>query len=171
MGFFLGSVSLTAIGATNCPVVSARAKDDVSYGNLVVGVDVRERCETLLRFAFDETEQRGCGIRFLSAWALPPLVGYGAAYDPRVHAQLEMCAKAALEDVLRPWKKRYPDVRTTAQANVGHPATQLVDSGRPAGLTVVGRRVRDSSLGTHMGPVAHAVLHHARTPVVVVPLT
>uniref|UniRef100_UPI0037D9C254 universal stress protein n=1 Tax=Streptomyces sp. C11-1 TaxID=3444503 RepID=UPI0037D9C254 len=49
-------------------------------------------------------------------------------------------------------------------------ATQLVDSGREAGLTVVGRRVRGSSLGTRIGPVAHAVLHHARTPVVVVPL-
>ncbi|WP_306668200.1 universal stress protein [Streptomyces sp. rh207] len=171
MGFVLGSVSMAVIGATNCPVVSVRAESDASYRDLVVGVDVRQRCEALLRFAFDEAEQRGCGIRFLSAWALPPLVGYGAAYDPRVHAQLEMSAKATLDDVLMPWKKRYPDVRTTAQANVGHAATQLVDSGREAGLTVVGRRARDSSLGTHIGPVAHAVLHHARTPVVVVPLT
>ncbi|MCQ1581107.1 universal stress protein [Streptomyces parvus] len=171
MGFVLGSVSMAVIGASNCPVVSVRAESDASSGDLVVGVDVRQRCEALLRFAFDEAEQRGCGIRFLSAWALPPLVGYGAAYDPRVHAQLEMSTKATLDDVLRPWKKRHPDVRTTAQATVGHAATQLVASGREAGLTVVGRRVRDSSLGTHIGPVAHAVLHHARTPVVVVPLT
>ncbi len=89
MGFVLGSVSMALIGATNCPTVSVRAKDDASYGDLVVGVDVRQPCEALLRFAFDEAEQRGCGIRFLSAWALPPLVGYGAAYDPRVHVQLD----------------------------------------------------------------------------------
>ncbi|MFJ4001002.1 universal stress protein [Streptomyces parvus] len=171
MGFVLGSVSMAVIGASNCPVVSVRAESDVSYGDLVVGVDVRQRCEALLRFAFDEAEQRGCGIRCLSAWTLPSLVGYGAAYDPEVHAQLEMSAKATLDDVLMPWKKQYPDVRTTAQASVGHAATQLVDGGREAGLTVVGRRVRGSSLGTHIGPVAHAVLHHTRTPVVVVPLT
>lgn len=179
MGFVLGSVSMAVMGAVNCPVVSVRAKndapagrrDEAPCGDLTVGVDVRQHCEALLGFAFDEAERRGCGIRFLSAWALPPLVGYGAAYDPRVHAQLEMSAKASLDDVLLPWKKRYPDVRTAAQASVGHAAAQLVDCGREAGLTVVGRRVRDSSLGTRIGPVAHAVLHHARTPVVVVPLT
>ncbi|MFB7480574.1 universal stress protein [Streptomyces anulatus] len=173
MGFALGSVSMAVMGATNCPVVSvrARAENNASYGDLVVGIDVRQHCEALLRFAFEEAEQRGCRIRFLSAWALPPLVGYGAAYDPKVHAQLEMSATATLDEVLSPWKKRYPDVRTAAQANVGHAATQLVKSSREAGLTIAGRRVRDSSLGAHIGPVAHAVLHHARTPVVVVPLT
>ncbi|MFE3433098.1 universal stress protein [Streptomyces sp. NPDC059171] len=170
-GFVLGSVSLAVTCAANCPVVSVRAGRDNPYGDLLVGVDVDDPCEALLNFSFDEAQQRGCGIRFLSAWALPPLVGNGAAYDPRVHVQLEMSARATLDDVLVPWRKRYPGVRTTAQADPGHGATQLVERGRGAGLTVVGRRIRDSRLGTHIGPVAHAVLHHARTPVAVVPLT
>ncbi|MFF9010156.1 hypothetical protein ACF087_30595 [Streptomyces goshikiensis] len=33
----------------------------------------------------------------------------------------------------------------------------------------VGRRIRRSAIGTRLGPVAHAVLHHSAAPVGVVP--
>ncbi len=33
---------------------------------------------------------------------------------------------------------------------------------------VVGRRIRRSAMGAHIGTVTHAVLHHATTPVTVV---
>ncbi|WP_449343302.1 hypothetical protein [Streptomyces sp. C11-1] len=79
MGFVLGSVSTAVVSAANCPVVSVRAKndapagrrDEAPYGDLIVGGDARQRREALLGFAFDEAERPGCGIRFLSAWALP----------------------------------------------------------------------------------------------------
>jgi nucleotide-binding universal stress UspA family protein len=44
----------------------------------------------------------------------------------------------------------------------------LVNAAHDASLVVVGRRIRTSSLGAHIGHVAHAALHHITTPVAVV---
>ncbi|MFC4466919.1 universal stress protein, partial [Streptomyces xiangluensis] len=44
----------------------------------------------------------------------------------------------------------------------------LVDVSSGASLVVVGRRIRRNPFGTHIGPVTHAVLHHATAPVAVV---
>ncbi|GAA3065566.1 hypothetical protein GCM10020254_06170 [Streptomyces goshikiensis] len=73
-----------------------------------------------------------------------------------------------LRDVLAPWQDKYPDVGVIARASVGHAATELIRMGSGADLIVVGRRIRRSSVGAHIGPVAHAVLHHAKAPVAVI---
>ena len=49
------------------------------------------------------------------------------------------------------------------------PAKLLVEAAAQASMLIVGRRNRRSRLGTHIGTVAHSVMHHARTPVAVVP--
>ncbi|WBP84626.1 universal stress protein [Kitasatospora cathayae] len=51
----------------------------------------------------------------------------------------------------------------------GHTAAVLVDTAATARLLVVGRRTRWLPLGTHLGPVAHAAIHHVHCPVEVVP--
>lgn len=48
------------------------------------------------------------------------------------------------------------------------PANHLVDASRKASLVVVGRKIRRSPIGAHIGPVTHAVLHHSTAPVAVV---
>ncbi|MGW0752493.1 universal stress protein [Streptomyces sp. NPDC002587] len=175
-GFILGSVGMAVIRATERPVVLVRASEDARAHSpdhdadreLVVGVDTGRPCEALLAFAFEEASRRSCTLRALHSWTLPPVAGYGAAYDPRVHAQLDMIAKAGLDEVLEPWREKYPAVRVAARATAGHAASQLVEAGSKAGLVVVGRRIRRSSAGAHIGPVTHAVIHHARAPVAVV---
>ncbi|MFE1875806.1 universal stress protein [Streptomyces sp. NPDC059496] len=175
-GFVLGSVGMAVIQGTVRPVVMVRAsKDAVPHPDglhaareLLVGVDISRPCDALLSFAFEEAARRACVLHVLHSWSLPPLVGYGAAYDPRVHAQLEMSAEASLRDVLVPWRDTYPDVGVIARASVGHAATELIGMGAEAGLIVVGRRIRRSSIGAHIGPVTHAVLHHAKAPVAVI---
>lgn len=175
-GFVLGSVGMAVIRATVRPVVVVRASEDAaphSAGRqaareLLVGVDISRPCDALLAFAFDEAARRACTLHVLHSWSLPPLVGYGAAYDPRVHAQLEMSAEASLRDVLAPWRDEYPDVGVISRASVGHAATELVEMGAVAGLIVVGRRIRRSSVGSHIGPVTHGVLHHSKAPVAVI---
>lgn len=57
----------------------------------------------------------------------------------------------------------------TEQLVAGGPAHHLVEAASGAGLLVVGRRNRGSGIGTHLGSVAHAVMHHAAAPVAVVP--
>ncbi|WP_314245509.1 universal stress protein [Streptomyces kutzneri] len=175
-GFVLGSVGMAVIQATVRPVVMVRASEDAvphpddwhAARELLVGVDISRPCDALLAFAFEEAARRACALHVLHSWSLPPLVGYGAAYDPRVHAQLGMSAEASLHDVLAPWRDKYPDVGVIARTSLGHAATELIRMGSEAGLIVVGRRIRRSSIGAHIGPVTHAVLHHAKAPVAVI---
>ncbi|MCX5309125.1 universal stress protein [Streptomyces sp. NBC_00160] len=175
-GFVLGSVGMAVIQATVRPVVMVRASEDAvphpdgrhAARELLAGVDISRPCDALLAFAFEEAARRACALHVLHSWSLPPLVGYGAAYDPRVHAQLEMSAEASLHDVLAPWRDKYPDVGVISRASLGHAATELIRMGAEAGLIVVGRRIRRSSIGAHIGPVTHAVLHHAKAPVAVI---
>ncbi|MES5824777.1 universal stress protein [Streptomyces sp. RG80] len=51
----------------------------------------------------------------------------------------------------------------------GRPAQQLLDASKDAGLLAVGCKIRPARIGTHTGPVAHAVMHHVRCPVAIVP--
>lgn len=55
-----------------------------------------------------------------------------------------------------------------ARTVIGQPAIQILDAASGAALVVVGRRIRRSTLGTHTGPITHAVMHHATSPVAVV---
>jgi nucleotide-binding universal stress UspA family protein len=70
--------------------------------------------------------------------------------------------------VLRPWRQKYPDVDVVEQSRSGNPADHVIDSSHDASLVVVGRRIRPGAIGAHIGPVTHAVLHHATAPVAVV---
>lgn len=71
--------------------------------------------------------------------------------------------------MLRPWQDKFPGVEVTEEAVVGDAGAHLVDVSRDASLIVVGRRSREGSLGSHIGPVARTVLQHAVAPVAVVP--
>ncbi|MFF8600962.1 universal stress protein [Streptomyces sp. NPDC015232] len=75
----------------------------------------------------------------------------------------------ALADALRPWRSTYPEVEVEEGCVVGRPADHLVEASENASLLVVGRRMRRAAIGAHIGPVAHAVPHHATVPVAVVP--
>lgn len=73
-----------------------------------------------------------------------------------------------LDDMLKPWRDKYPTVPIDAQATIGSASEQLLEAGSETGLVVVGRRIRRSSIGAHIGPITHAVLHHATSPVAVI---
>lgn len=74
-----------------------------------------------------------------------------------------------MSEVLRPWRQKFPTVDVVEDSLSGKAANHLVDASAEASLVVVGRRIRRSPLGAHIGPVTHAVLHHATAPVAVVP--
>lgn len=175
-GFVLGSVGMAVIHAVEEPVVLVRATEDVlphAEGrhldrDVVVGVDIGRPCDALLAFAFDEASRRGCTLHALHSWMLPPLAGSGSAYNPEVNAQIAQRMRTGLDDVLKPWRDRYPGVSLDAQVMVGHASEQLLETGSEAGLVVVGRRLRRSSIGTHIGPITHAILHHSTAPVAVI---
>ncbi|OKJ29817.1 universal stress protein [Streptomyces sp. CB01580] len=175
-GVVLGSVCMAVVHALERPVVLVRATEDVGpgpreghpEGGVVVGVDPGHPCDALLAFAFEEASLRRCALVAVHSWTPPPLAGYGAAYSPEGHAQMAEAMKNELDDLLKPWRDRCPAVALDARSEIGRPAEQLLEAGAAAALVVVGRRVRRSRIGGHIGPVTHAMLHHSTAPVAVV---
>lgn len=173
-GYILGSVGLAAIRATERPVVLVRRSEEAKLASqghhasrpVVVGIDRPH--DALLSFAFDEAAQRGCLLRVIHSWSPPPLFGSGTAYDPEVAERITSRVTAKLGDVLVSWRDRYPAVPVEVRAAIGRPVDQILQAGTDAGVVVVGRHVRTASIGAYIGPVTHAVLHHAAAPVAVI---
>ncbi|MFD7402342.1 universal stress protein [Streptomyces sp. NPDC059866] len=176
-GFLLGSVGMATIGATERPVVLVRASGQPggrttaapggSSGDMVVGLDIHHSCDPILDFAFDEAARRGSRLRAVYGWSLPPVVRDAsalAAAEREVSPDVARC----LTGILAPWRQKFPSVEVVERSPLGAPAQQLVRAAADAELVVVGRRIRRSPLGAHIGAVAHAVIHHCAAPVAVV---
>ncbi|MEU2159206.1 universal stress protein [Streptomyces sp. NPDC019396] len=175
-GFLLGSIAAATIGVTATPVVLVRASSpsgpeqepSTPTQDVIVGMDIHETGAKVLEFAFDEAQRRGCGIRAVHGWTLPFAFGYAPMLDPGVTREVADAVGRRLGDIMLPWRQRYPAVKVEERALVGAPAEQVLFEAGNADLIVVGRRIRRSPVGGHLGHVAHAVIHHATVPVAVV---
>ncbi|MFD8410959.1 universal stress protein [Streptomyces sp. NPDC059650] len=171
VGFLIGSVALSTVVATDTPVVLVRTADDPDTGSgtgIVVGVDIHEACDRVLAFAFEEAARRGCPLRAVHGWKMPPAFSYVPLFDPDNEREIGQSVTHMVDDMLLPWRHKFPGVDVTHSVFRGTAGERLVAASRGAGLVVVGRRLRRSPLGAHVGPVAHAVLHHASAPVAVI---
>ncbi|MEU8619613.1 universal stress protein [Streptomyces sp. NPDC048623] len=169
-GYLVGSVGMSVAGLVERPVVLVRATGTPSpVGPVVVGVDVRQPADGLLGFAFDEASRRGSPLQVMYVQQLPPFAGLGPAMVPDVRLTVTPEIKRSLDDLLVPWRAKYPDVPVTDRVVLGSAGLELVHAAEDASLVVIGRRIRRSTLATHIGSVAHAVLHHSPVPVVLVP--
>ncbi|MFE9483715.1 universal stress protein [Streptomyces spororaveus] len=175
-GFLAGSVSLAVLARTRGPVVLVRphnrpaAGEDGPAGEVVVGLDVSAPGDEVLAFGFAAADRYGCGLRVLHTWAVPSLYGadMGAALQ-LMWAEVAQDARRALDEALAPWTEKYPGVSVVRECRQGRPAQDLAEASRGARLVVVGRRNRRARIGTHIGAVTHAVIHHSLAPVTVVP--
>ncbi|QNP68243.1 universal stress protein [Streptomyces roseirectus] len=170
-GFLAGSVGLSVIAHAERPVVSVKAVKDTppATGPVVLGLDTDRPDRSLIDFAFEAAARRGGALRVMHAWNPPPYVAYGTPADPQLHETLLRADSEKLAEILRPWRHDFPGVRVADQVRYGNPAVQVVAAARDASLLVVGRRTRHNPLGTHIGHVTHAALHHCPAPVAVVP--
>lgn len=177
-GFLVGSVALPTVAHARCPVVLVRgdrsAPDTAGgsgvEGRVLLGVDVERAPEEVFSFAFHSAARRGVALHVLHCWEPP--VDFGirpVATPPILEAELYEERTRMLRGVLRPWQESFPGVGVESRVVVGSAGPQLVESAASASLVVVGRRVRRSPVGSHIGAVAHAVMHHSVTPVAVVP--
>ncbi|MFE0653492.1 universal stress protein [Streptomyces sp. NPDC059534] len=170
-GYLLGSVGLTVAGVVERPVVLVRAVSAASTprGPVVVGADMRQTVDSVLGFAFEEAARRHTQVLVVYAQQLPLHAGMGPAMVPDFRLSMVPEIKRSMEVTLEPWRAKYPDVEAVARVAVGSAGLELVAVARDASLVVVGRRTRHSTLGAHIGSVAHAVLHHSPAPVALVP--
>ncbi|MFI6010139.1 universal stress protein [Streptomyces sp. NPDC051243] len=183
-GFMVGSVGLSVVAHVERPVVLVRAGEQAAdehepdsvgipsaatpYRPVVLGLDAASPDDAVIEFAFEEAARRETGLRVIHGWNLPPYYVYGLSADTQLHDEIARQQAAALAEALRPWRLKYPSVEVTEETPSGSPAIRLVDASREACLVVVGRRIRRSPIGAHIGPVTHAVLHHATAPAAVV---
>ncbi|MFJ9631840.1 universal stress protein [Streptomyces sp. NPDC101175] len=184
-GFTVGSVGLSAVARTERPVVLVRAGEQAAdehetdpagspstatpFRPVVLGLDIDHLDDTLVEFAFRAAELRATSLHVVHGWFPPPHYAYGTPVNPPLHEALALGDREALAEVLRPWRQKYPDVGMVEESRYGSPAVLLVEAARTGSLVVVGRRVRRSPFGAHIGHVTHAVLHHSTAPVAVVP--
>ncbi|MER6185927.1 universal stress protein [Streptomyces sp. NPDC001652] len=181
-GFMAGSIALATVAHATRPVVLVRADQTLEdehmpdaeghasartpYRGVVVGVDPASPCEELLAFAFESAMLRSAPLTVVYAWRLPYVP---TALEAKARRDVRRAAERTLGAVLGPWREKYPTVEVRELVEEGRPAQQLLEVTQDAGLLVVGRKVRPARIGMHTGPVAHAVMHHVRCPVAIVP--
>lgn len=174
-GLLLGSVSTRTLGFASCPTMIVRGTPTEPAGSIVLGLDIDDPGEESIEFAFAEAALRRARLRVISAWG----VDRAGGFDPGIAAEIALAkartavgARTTLETLLNPWPAKYPDVRLDIEVTDDTPGAALVKAGETAGLIVAGAHRRgDGGLGMRVGPIAHAVLHHAQCPVVIVPRT
>lgn len=178
IGFLVGSVALPAVAHVRCPVVVVRNRDSddseaaqaEQHGPVVLGLKLEEPADALISFAFRTADRWETSLRVVHGWELPPAFGSRPiAAPPQLVEDLSEEKTEAVRKVLLPWREKYPHIDVSCQANVGRQARTLLTAAADASLVVVGRRIRRSRYGTYIGSVTHAVLHHADSPVAVVP--
>ncbi|MEU5998809.1 universal stress protein [Streptomyces sp. NPDC047197] len=167
-GVLVGSVALAVAARAACPVVLVRAGDhpeDEHRGSggphrpVVLGLDLDRPDDELLEYAFDAAASRRSALQVVHIWTAP-LIPSADAVDP-VEEKSRLLAS-----VLAPWRHKLPGTQLTERLVHGLPGHHLVKAAARAELLVVGRRI---PAGPRLGRTAHAAIHHARCPVVVVP--
>ncbi|WP_405905291.1 MULTISPECIES: universal stress protein [unclassified Streptomyces] len=175
-GFLLGSVGQQVLARAKGTVVMVRANERAAAepdgGEVVVALqDLEESAEPLLEFAFAAAAARGATLRAVHAWSLPPVYGYNPAvlHTSDEDGGLEARVDRDLDELLKPWREKHPQVPVVQTLDLAFAAGVVLKAAAGAGLVVVGRKVHRPALGMRIGPVTHAVLHHAAAPVAVVP--
>ncbi|MEV3970371.1 universal stress protein [Streptomyces sp. NPDC050698] len=179
-GLAVGSVALRAAAAAPCPTVLVPHRPGVfangvtarrSAGRVVLGFDAHRPAGEVADFAFAAAEARAARLHVVHAWALPAesVSSRTLVVTEEDRAGWEDQEVLRLSDLLRPWREKYPGVTAGSDSMLLHPAEALLNASRDAELLVVGRHTERQTADGRLGPVAHAVLHHARCPVAVVP--
>ncbi|WP_306322100.1 MULTISPECIES: universal stress protein [unclassified Streptomyces] len=175
-GLFSGTVALSIVAHSPLPVVLVRAgftasdeherdefgaaSERTAYRDVVAAVELGRPCDGLLSYAFDEAAGRGAALRAVHVQRLPLKAIPGDHVPDR----------SALEELLRPWREKYPTVPVTAATVHARAPHEIVHASEGAGLLVVGRGPHHHpGLGAHPGAVTHAVIHHVACPVAFVP--
>jgi nucleotide-binding universal stress UspA family protein len=165
----LGSTSAAVAGRAPVPVVVVPDgwTADRDPGPLVVGTALGEESEDhLLRFAFDRARDVGAAVVVVHAWEAPAL----QTWSPSDVRDYRSRVLAALDELLEPWGRTYPDIEVATSAVAAQPADAVLDTGRVAQMVIVGRHAPASRYsGVRLGSTARSVLHRAGVPVAVIP--
>ncbi|GAA2405265.1 universal stress protein [Streptomyces glaucosporus] len=178
-GLLLGSVSLRVAAHAAGPLLVVRGGAGPGgvgrrRGTVVVGVESGADADAVA-LAFEEAAARGAGLTAVHAWVYhrlsppgEPLVPSGPPADDM--GRIGRAEAVEAERVVDPFRERYPGVRVEVRTVVGSAPHVLVEASREADLLVLAAHRGRGRLAMRLGPVVHALIHHARCPVLVVPV-
>ncbi|MFJ9902219.1 universal stress protein [Streptomyces sp. NPDC101152] len=163
--FGSASVALPLTAHAPCPVAVVPEPEHVMQqpAYFVVGVDGSPHSTAAVNVAFEEAALRGAALRAMYVWH-PPLLGVldeGAA--------LRECRRV-LSETVAGRTATYPEVELHHEVIRGHPVRVLTEASEHALGLVVGTRGHGGFTGMLLGSVSQGVLHHARCPVITVPV-
>ena len=162
-GLLLGSVALHVVTNAPCPVVVVRVAPRHD-GPIVVGIDGSPESEAVLSAAFDAASVRNAEldvVRVLYVHA----EAEGVPNPDAALASATSEASESMEQLLADAMRRYPDVKVRSELPVGYPAEILINASSTASMLVMGSRGGGGFADMGLGSVAHAVVHHASCPV------
>ena len=148
------------------PVVAVPSGWTRSVGTPVVvaGVDVPERSDEVLAAAVAESRARSATLTVVHSWAMPVHFD-GVPPEPAEHARWTDRSKAEVRAAL----DRLGDESVAIDAEVvvhpGRAVEAILEAAEGADLLVIGRHDPLVPYGSHIGPVARAVLREATCPV------
>ena len=136
----------------------------------VVTVGVQEPVEAgpLVRQGLELARERDARVVVLHAWWLNG--GYDSVVnDPEFRADQERGAVESLRPALEAAREGFLDVPVTVDVRHAPPTRALLDASSESLMLVLGRRHHRLPFGSHLGPVARAVLRDAAGPVLMHP--
>jgi nucleotide-binding universal stress UspA family protein len=162
------SVSSGVAAHAQVPVVSVPTgwseTNHLGQQVVTVGVDVPERSAAVLAAAAAAARARGDRLHVLHTWWFPSVYDDVVAGRVENHAWADH-AREEIQQVLDGLGDVVAGLEIEIEGRHAHPADALLDAGRDSVLLVVGRHDALVPPGSHLGPVARAVLGEATCPV------
>lgn len=165
-GLLLGSTADRVVQRAACPVVVVRS-DERPGLPVVVGVDGSESSVAALRFAAEEARCRDGALEVVGAWDVPALAEWVFEDDAPIFAKLASGTADLIDRAVE--EAGCADLSPIRTVVRGGAAGALVDASERARLVVVGSRGLGGVAGALIGSVSRQLVHHAASPVAVVP--
>ena len=131
---------------------------------VVAGVDVAERSAEVLSTAVAEARARDAGLRVVHSWALP-MAHEGILIDAGEQRRWGDVSRAEVRAALDELGDASVAIDADVLVHPGRAIEALLEASHDAELLVIGRHDPLVPVGSHIGPVARAVLREASCPV------
>jgi nucleotide-binding universal stress UspA family protein len=165
-----GSTVNAVAAKTTVPVVSVPEGWTRTDRSPVVTVGVQDAQEApgLMRAGFEEARLRHARLAAIHTWWLDT-DWEPSSLDQEYRADRDASTRRELGPILDSIQMQFPTVKASLEVWNAPPADALMEAAQESELLILGRRHHLLPLGSHLGPVARAILAHGDCPVFLTP--